>query len=166
MLACTLFRRGTYYLAFKLLASLLLIVNAATIQSVIVQPRQSIIGGAFKIDPNLRGGDRGFSKASSGQTALGISCSSPVIFGVGTTANTAITASHIVYDIQLNTTSGGPASTCYTVILTITPSSGSPTNSTVFVQTGASVPADQAIDCKFDVGVSLPASPYSFRVLV
>lgn len=162
-------RKGSYYLAAKILLSLLLLANAASIQVSVFTPRQSLTGGALTVSSssNLSGADRGFSKAGSTTAAAGISCGSPITFSATAgTANNAISTGDIVYDVQLNTTGSTPANTCFTVTLTITPNSGSQTVISVYMATGATVTAGQTIDCKFDIGTSYPSSPYSFKVAV
>jgi hypothetical protein len=46
--------------------------------------------------------------------------------------------------------------------VTITPNGGSPTTYTVKIASGSTVTAGQTIDCKFDVGATLPTPPYAF----
>ncbi len=166
--AAFLAKRGLLYATVKVLLSLLLLADAVLIQVSPVATHQSLTGGALNITSQLTGADKGFSKAASTLPALGTgNCTTSVPFAaVARTANTAITAGDIVYDIQLNTTTGTPPSTCFTVTLVITPNGGSPTTYQVFISTVAVPQPNQTIDCKFDIGTSLPTSPSSFRVTV
>jgi|SRR2546427_5962173 len=110
---------------------------------------------------------KGFSKTSAA-SAAGTSCGSPVTFGSGTVANTALTGGNIIFAAQVNTTATTPNSTCFTVTFYLSTSMGSQTTfGPVYLSTGASVTPGQAIDCKFDLGSSsLPTSPFSYKVTV
>jgi hypothetical protein len=126
-------------------------------------------GSYLPVSNNLLVTDKGFSKASSTQTASGTSCpGSPVTFGGSpSVANTNITSNDIVFDAQSNTTSITPGNTCFTVTFIIfTSATSRSTYGPVYIITGATVTAGQTIDCKFDIGSSLPLSPFSFEVTV
>jgi hypothetical protein len=143
----------------KLLLSLVAIVFAASI-SVTSSTYQAEIGSVMKFPAGIVATDKGFSVSSTAGSAAGTSCSGPVIFSVTPrVANTTITAGHLVYDVQLNTTVGVPT-TKYNVTLVLGTSSYAP----LCVQT-VGVPGE-IIDCRFDVGTTLPASPYTFKVTV
>ena len=104
--------------------------------------------------------DKGFSKAPATVSAVPASCSSPATFGVDTTANTAITAGDMVYDVQVNATAGLSINTKFNVTLVV----GSTTYGPVCLQTLLVLTG--TIGCKFDVGNALPASPYTFKVTI
>ncbi len=163
----TLASKGSLYLAAKIFLSLVILAHATLIQSIVTSPSyQSITGGAIKVN-NLSGADKGFAKAGSAIAAAGTSCSANVTYtATPGTANNPITSGDIIYDIQLNTTGSTPASTCFTVTLSITPNGGSQTNYNVYIATGPTPGAGKTIDCKFDIGISLPSSPYTFKLSV
>jgi hypothetical protein len=117
----------------------------------------------------LSGADRGFSKASSNVAANGAACGSAVQFGVvAGTATPGVTSGHMIYDVQLNTTGTTPTSTCWQVKLTYTTNGGVFTTvGPVVVGTGVvNPPVNEVIDCQFDMGSSLPSSPFSYAVVV
>ena len=125
-------------------------------------------GSYLPVSNGIVATDKGFSKSSSTQTASGTSCVSPITFsGSPNVANTGITVNDIIFDAQSNTTTNAPASTCFTVtfIVFTSPTSRS-TYGPVYISTGSTVTAGQAIDCKFDIGSSFPTSPFSFEVTV
>jgi len=111
---------------------------------------------------------QGFSIASSGAAAAGTSCSSPTLFGVGTVANNAITAQHIVYDVAVNETLTVTINTCYKATFVVTPNGGSATTyGPVYMNSTVSILTTFRIDCKFDIGSSVvPSSPYSFQLTI
>jgi hypothetical protein len=155
--------RGSWVFAAKLLLSLVAIVFAASI-SVTSSTYQAEIGSALNVANGLVAMDKGFSAASVGSSAS--SCSSPVTFGLSPgTANTQITAGHLVYDVQVNSTTSvltPPAGTKFNVTLVL----ASTTYGPACIQTPFPSVNGQTIDCKFDVGTALPASPYTFRVTI
>jgi hypothetical protein len=105
--------------------------------------------------------DKGFSKSFTSVSASTISCSNPPTFGLNSTANTAITAGDLVYDVQVNATGAPlPINTSFNVTLVVGSNTYGPLCvRTLLVLTGT-------IDCKFDVGTTLPASPYTFKVTI
>jgi len=149
--------------AAKLLLSLVAIVFAASV-SVTSSSYQAEIGSAVNVANGLTATDKGFSLASVASTAT--SCSVPVIFTVVPgTANTNITSGHLVYDVQVNSTTSTsipPAGTRFNVTLVISSTLYGP----VCIQTPIPSVGGQTIDCKFDVGTALPPSPYTFKVTV
>jgi hypothetical protein len=161
---CTRFAKRVSWILFaKVALSLVVLVYAASI-SVTTTTYQAEIGSAVKFANNLLATDKGFATVLVGSTAAGTSCSSPITFGaVPGTANTAITGGHWVYDVQVNSTSGAAANTKFNVTLTL---ASNPPYGPLCIQTPASPANSQTIDCKFDVGTTLPASPYSFKVTV
>jgi hypothetical protein len=161
-----LIRKASLYFAVRILLSLIFFANAVLIQSVVTSPIQSVTGGALSVNTNLSSADRGFSKAASTMAAAGASsCAGNVTFLVlAQSANNAITSGDIVYDVQLNTTGTTPSSTCYTVTLANTSSGGSPQTYRLYVATGLVVASGESIDCKFDIGSTIPASPFSFSL--
>ncbi len=159
-------KRAAFYASLKVFLSLILLVYAASITTT-TKVTQSETGGALNVTNNLVGQDKGFAKAASASVAAGNCPISNVTFTSSPqTANNAITAGEIVYDIQVNTTASTPTISCFTATLTLTPSGGSQTTYTVKIATGTSVSAGWTIDCKFDIGSSLPTSPFSFKVTV
>ena len=160
-------RRATFYLAVKILLTMFVLVYAATIVTT-TTTYQASMGGAVSVTNNLTAMDKGFAKAGSTISAVGTSCANNVTFtGSPGTANTALTAGRWVQNVQVNTTAATPVSTCFTVTLVLTPSGSSQTiYGPVYVATGSSVTSGQTIDCKFEVGSSLPVSPFSFQATV
>ena len=154
---------SSWIFAAKLVLALVAIVFAASV-SVTSSSYQAEIGSAVNVANGLVAMDKGFSLASVASN--GTSCSSPVTFGPSPgTANTNITAGHLVYDVQVNSTTSTsipPAGTKFNVTLVI----GSNPYGPVCIQTPIPSVSGQTIDCKFDVGAALPASPYTFKVTV
>jgi hypothetical protein len=112
--------------------------------------------------------DRGYSKVSSTASPAGTSCVSPANFnGSPGVANTQLTSGDFLFDVQVNTTASSTINTCYTVTFYL---STGLTNETpygpVYVATSSSITVGQTIDCKFDIGSSLPSSPFTFKVIV
>ena len=143
-----------------MLLSLVAIVFAASI-SVTSTTYQAEIGSAIKVTNGLIAMDKGFSVNAVGSGVT--SCSSPVTFGsVPATANTAIVGGDLVYDVQVNSTTSVLANTNFNATLVLASSTYGP----VCIRTPASPANSQTIDCKFDVGTTLPTSPYSFKVTV
>lgn len=162
-------RKGAYYVTAKILFSLVFLVDAGIIQSVVTTPiPQSITGGALDIVSTFAGADKGFSKAGSAMSPAGTNCGGgKVVFSSSPgTANNNIAVNDIIYAVQVNTTSSSPANICLTVSLTITPSGGSPATYTVRIGTSSPVTAGQTITCKFSIGTSLPSAPFSFKLTV
>jgi len=160
-------RTFTWYFSAKVvLAILVFAVTAASITATSTT-YQAELGSAYNFSNNLLIGDKGFSKPAVGTVATG-SCPSAgnVTLGAGTTANNAITAGDIVYDVQVNATGSTPLLRCFTVTLTLS-LSGSQITKSLTIASGTSVAAGQTIDCKLDIGTtSLPSSPFSFKVTV
>ncbi len=150
----------------KAILSLIVLVNAA---SVIVTTTQykAIIGGAVSVSSNLVSRDRGFFKASSALPATGTTCPTAAIFGVATIATLGMTAGHTVYDLQVNTTTlTTPQNTCWSVAFVYTPAEGSQTTLGPFVIGTLIAVSGLTMDCDFDVGASIPNSPFSYSVTV
>jgi hypothetical protein len=162
------FRRTfTWYFSAKILAILVLAVSAANIVAT-SKNYQAEMSSAYNAANNILVGDKGFAKPAASTTATG-SCPSAgnVTFSSSPgTANNAITAGDIVYDVQVNATGTTPTLRCFTVTLTLTVS-GPPTTKTLTIASGASVTAGWTIDCKLDTGLTtLPAVPFSFTLTV
>ncbi len=153
-------RGGSWIFVAKLLVSLVAIVFAASI-SVTSSTYQAEFGSAVLFPAGLLATDKGFSAAPMSVSPAGTSCSSPATFNLNTTANTSIVAGDLVYDLQVNAT-GTPlqAFTKFNVTLSV----GSNTYGPLCIQTLATITG--SIDCKFDVGTALPASPYTFKVTI
>jgi hypothetical protein len=160
-------RTFTWYFSAKLILAILVIaVSAATI-TVTSKTYQGEVGSAVNVSNNILIGDKGFSKPATGTSTTGTCPSGPganVTFGlVPGSANNAIIAGDIVYDVQVNETASTPLRSCFTVTLSIT---GSPDKS-LTIASGTSVADGWTIDCKLDIGTtSLPASPYTFKITV
>jgi len=161
-------RTFTWYFSAKVgLAILVLAVSAASITASSTT-YQAELGSAYNVSNNLLVGDKGFFKpaVSTGATGSCPSIDNVTFSGSPGTANNAITAGDIVYDVQVNATASTPLVSCFTVTLTIS-LSGSQITRSLTIASGTSVAADQTIDCKLDIGItSLPASPFSFTVTV
>jgi hypothetical protein len=162
-------RTFTLYLSAKIaLAVLVLAVSAASI-TVTTKNYQAELGGAVNVNNKLTGIDKGFAKASVPATASAGSCATNVTFTIvpGATATTTVASNDYVYDIQIVNTTQTPVSTCYKVALTVTLSSGVQTPyGPLYIATTSTLSAWQPIDAKFDIGASLPASPFSFLIAV
>ena len=151
--------RGSWIFAAKLLLSLIAIVFAATI-SVTSSTYQAETGSIVSFPTGFLVTDKGFTAAPAAVSAFG-TCGSPATFSIDTTANTAITAGHFVYDVQVNATSGAQPLTTYTVTFAL----GSATLGPVCVRTLAVVSG--TVDCKFDIGSNaLPSSPYTYKLTI
>jgi hypothetical protein len=136
------------------------IVLAASI-SVTSTTYQTEVGSALNVANGLVAVDKGFTLSLVAPSAT--LCSSPVAFGaLPGTANTAINIGHMVYDVQVNSTISSPANQNFTVTLTLASSTYGP----VCIKTPITPLDLQTIDCKFDVGTTLPASPYTFKVTI
>jgi hypothetical protein len=146
----------------KALLALLAIVFAATI-TITPVIHQAEFGSTLSIVPGLLATDKGFNLAPASAVANGTSCSSPIIFGPSPgTANTTITTGDLVFDVQVNQTSGATPSHPFNVTLFL----GTITYGPLCVQTISSPVDGETIDCRFDVGQKLPPSPYAFKVTV
>ena len=156
----------TWYFTTKLVLATIIIAVSAAI-TVTPTTLQAELGSAYQVTNNLTVADKGFSKASAGTTATGSCPTGNVTFsGVAGTANNAITAGEIVYDLQVNATSSTPIVSCFTVTLTLS-IGGSQTSKSLTVASGASIASGETIDCKLDIGTTtIPASPFSFKVTV
>jgi len=162
-------RTFTLYLGAKIaLAVLVLAVSAATI-TVTPTSYTAELGGAVSVNNKLTGIDKGFARSATAATANGVNCGNNVTFTTnpGTTVTTDVTSNDYVYDIQIENTTLTPTSTCYKVLLTLTPSSGVQTiYGPLYIATSSTFLAWQPLDAKFDVGTTLPASPFSFQIAV
>jgi hypothetical protein len=153
-------RGSGWFFAAKLLLSLVAIVFAASV-SVTSSSYQAEIGSIVNVANGLIATDKGFSVSPTASSPAGTSCSSPVSFGASPqTANTTITAGDLVYDVQVNATSGAPTNKQFNVTLVV----GSTTYGPLCIQTLALLSG--TIDCRFDVGTALPSSPYTFKVTI
>jgi len=153
-------RGSSWVFAAKLLLSMVALVFAASV-SVTSSSYQAEIGSAVNVANGLIATDKGFSVSPTVGAPSGTSCSSPVSFGASPqTANTTIVAGHLVYDVQVNATSGAPANSQFNVTLVV----GSTTYGPLCIQTLSLLSG--TIDCRFDVGIALPASPYTFKITI
>jgi hypothetical protein len=69
----------------------------------------------------------------------------------------------MVYDVHLSTTATTPASLCYTVTLVISSGGTVQTYNVPVKNNIVNVPAE-SLDVKFDIGSSIPSSPFSFQL--
>jgi len=153
-------RGSSWTFAAKLFLSMVAIVFAASV-SVTSSTYQAEIGSAVNVANGLIATDKGFSVSQTAGAPAGTSCSSPVSFSASPqTANTTIVAGHLVYDVQVNATSGAPANSQFNVTLVV----GSTTYGPLCIQTLSLLSG--TIDCRFDVGTALPASPYTFKITI
>jgi len=155
-----------YFLAKVLLALTLVTVSAANL-TVTTNTNQAEIGGALNVTNRLVAVDKGFFVAGSSSTASGTTCATATKFGIGTISNTNVTILHNVYDIAANETLTTDLNACYKATLVLTPSGGSATTyGPVYMNSTASILSTFRIDCRFDIGASPPASPYSFQLTI
>ena len=112
--------------------------------------------------------DHGYSRISATIPAAGTSCLSPVTYGASPgVANTPLAAGDILFDAQANTTALSTINTCYSATLYISSSIANQSQyGPVYVATGSTITPGQTIDCKFDLGTALPASPFAFKITV
>jgi hypothetical protein len=125
-------------------------------------------GAVENINNTLLATSKGFHTTSAA-SASGTSCpGSPVTFGVGSAANTVLVNGDEIFEVQVNTTGTTPTSTCFTVTLYLSTSQGSETQyGPIYLASGASAPAGETIDCKFDLATtSLPSSPFTYRLTI
>ncbi len=154
--------RIRWVVLIKVALSVVILVYGASI-TVTSNNYQAEIGSATTVANNLKATDKGFTLATSGTSAAGTACSSPITFGASPgTANTAITSGHLVYDVQINSTNLAPTNTKFNVTFVLAGTTYGP----LCIQTPASPANGQTIDCKYDVGTSLPSSPFTFKVTV
>ena len=159
-------RTFTWYLSVKIALALCIIAVSAT--SIVVTPTtyQAEIGGALNVTNRLVAVDKGFSQASTPVTPTGTDCGSATKFGTGTTANTNIMALHYVYDVAVNEAVNATINTCYKASFVLSLSGFATTYGPVYMNSTASIVTTLVIDCKFDIGVSIPSSPYSFQLTI
>ncbi|OLB46897.1 hypothetical protein AUI07_02690 [archaeon 13_2_20CM_2_53_6] len=150
-------------MAAKVCLALLALVFAASV-TVSTTTYQAQVGSTVNVTNSLLATDKGFTIATTGSSSSGASCSAPVTFGPSPgVANTDITAGHLVYDVQVNSTSTAQSNTQFNVTFVL----GSTVYGPLCIQTPSPSLDGQIIDCKFDIGSnSLPSSPYSFRVII
>ncbi len=141
----------------------MIVLVYATSISVSTNNYQAQMGAAVKVANGLLATDKGFTLATSASSPTGTSCSSPVTFGASPgTANIQLNSGHLVYDVQINSTTTAPASAKFNVTFVLAGTTYGP----LCIQTPASPANGQTIDCKYDVGTTLPSSPFSFKVTV
>jgi hypothetical protein len=160
-------RTFTWYFTGKaVLALLILAVSAASIATS-SKTYQGEFGGALNVTNNLVGVDKGLSQATTGSAAVGAtSCSSGVIFGAAV-ANNGIVAQHFIYSIRVNETATTTTNHCFQATLVLTPNGGSATTyGPLYINSTVVSLSTNRVDCQFDIGTSIPSSPYSFTVTV
>jgi hypothetical protein len=155
-------------LLVKVILSTVLLAYAAT-SPIATTSYRALIGGELNVVNALSGADRGFSKAPSTIGANGADCTNKVQFGLSPLkATPGVTVGHMIYDLQLNTTLTTLGNQCWQVKLTYTTNNGALTTvGPVWIGTAVvNPPINQVIDCQFDMGSSLPSSPFSYAVIV
>lgn len=157
-----LFRRAAIVFAAKVCLALVTLVFAASI-SVSPTTYQAEVGSYVNVANNLVATDKGFSVASASSIAMGTVCTDPVQFSSSSRiATTTITASHWIFSVQVNSTTGILPNANYTVALML----GSTPYGPLCIE-GAPTPANnEVITCNFDIGSTLPTSPYTFKVTI
>jgi len=161
------FARGTSLIGLaKLVLVVVIIVYASSITS--STNYQAEKATYLSVTNGLLVMDEGYSKISSTTSAAGTSCGNPINYGAGPgVANTPLAAGNILFDVEANTTSSSSPNTCYSITLYVSTSIANQTQyGPVYVATGSTVTPGQMIDCRFDVGIALPPSPYAFKVTV
>jgi hypothetical protein len=161
-LSLRLLKRTALVFAVRVGLALVTLVFAASI-SVTPTTYQAEIGSYVNVNNNLVATDQGFSFTTTASSAAGTSCASPIQFGPSpTTANTAITADHWIFTVQVNSTTSIAANATFTVSLTV----ASANQGSLCIE-GPSTPANgEVITCRFDVGSTLPTSPYTFQLTI
>jgi hypothetical protein len=155
-----LLKKGGWFVAVKVCLALFTLVFAASI-TVTTTNRNAEVGSVLSVSNNLLVTSVSYSQASS--TTSATSCSSPISFGsTPQIANTSIVQGHWFYDVRVNLTSSTPNNMAFNVTFVL----GSTTYGPVCIKSGASVSSNWIIDCRFDIGAALPASPYSYKVTV
>jgi hypothetical protein len=156
--------------AFLIIKILLVLIVAAWATASVIQTANYTgeTGAVENINNTLLATSKGFHTTSAA-SAAGTSCpGSPVTFGIGTAANTALVNGDEVFEVQVNTTGTTPINTCFTVTLYLSNSTGSETlYGPIKLATGASAPPGETIDCKFDLATaSLPSPPFTYRLTI
>jgi hypothetical protein len=160
-------RTFTWYFSAKIVLVVLVVAVSAASITASSTNYQAELGSAYNVSNNLLVGDKGFSKLSASTSATGTCPSANITFsGTPASANNAITAGDVVYDVQVNATASTPLVSCFTVTLTLS-LSGSQTTKSLTIASGTSIAGGQTIECKLDIGTtSLPLSPFSFKLTV
>jgi hypothetical protein len=153
-------RKAGWLVAAKICLALFTIVFAASI-TVTTTNHNAEVGSVLSVSNNLLVTSVSYSQASSTMSAT--SCSSPISFSATPQiANTSIVQGHWLYDVRVNSTASTATNTAFNVTFVL----DSTTYGPVCIKSGPSVGNNWIIDCRFDVGSALPASPYSYKVTV
>ena len=161
-LSIRLIRKAGTIFSARVLMALVALAFAASI-SVTPVTYQAEVGSYVDVTNGLLATDQGFSIASANATGAGVSCSAPVQFSNTTgVANTNITKGDWVYTVQVNTTNDVTLNENYNVNVTV----GSNSYGPLCIEAASPPPTSQVIICKFDVGPTLPPSPYTFGVKI
>ncbi len=160
-------RRASWYLAAKVILYLFVLAYATSF-TVTPTVYHAENGGAITVTGNLTATDRGINRTTVSSGAIGATCGQNVTFTTGTlkVASTNLTADHYIYNIQVNATMNTAHLSCFSVTLTITPVGASSSVYVLYLASGTSPDPNQAVYCEFDIGSTLPASPYSFSIAV
>ena len=156
---------GTLWVIVAILFAASLSYAVASTINISSTTYQQILGGYISSTGGLTATDSGFATAALPSSAAGTSSGSPVTFTITTgTASPGVTAGHVQWTSQVATTGSTPASTTFTVALTVN-LNGSNTSYTAYVATGGTVTSGQAINCIFDLGTGITAPlSYTFTV--
>lgn len=151
-------RKTSWVFAARVILSLVVVGFAANIV-VTTSSYQTEVGSVVSVPNVLVVTSISYFKASANSAAT--SCSTPILFGLsGQVASTSITSGDWVYDVRVNSTASTPILTFYNVSFAL----GSTSYGHTCTESAASVNSNLFIDCKYDVGTVLPASPYSFKI--
>lgn len=155
--------RRTFWILLVKVSLLTVAIAAGATISVTSLNYQSELGSVQQVASNLIAIDKGFTLATSTISSAGTSCTTPVIFSpIPGIASTGIASGHLFYDVQVNSTTGAQVSQKFNVTLVL----ASTTYGPLCIQTPSSPQNGQTIDCKYDVGTTLPTAPYTFKVTV
>ena len=156
--------RIRWFVVAKVILSLVILVYAGSVM-VTSTNYQAEIGSVTTFATGLPATDRGFNLTSTAISAstTGTTCTTPTIFSVSPgVANNAIAAGHLLFDVRINQTSSATPATKFNVTFAL----GATTFASLCIQTLLTPVNGQIIDCKYDVGASLPSSPFTFKVTV
>ncbi len=148
----------------KVALSVIILVSAASV-TVTSNNYQAEIGSVTTVASGLPATDKGFNLTSTAISAStsGTTCTTPTIFSsTPSVANNPIAGGHLFYDVRINQTSSATPATKFSVTFAL----GATTFASLCIQTLATPVNGQIIDCKYDVGTSLPSSPFTFKVTV
>ncbi|MBO0888668.1 hypothetical protein J2P12_06170, partial [Candidatus Bathyarchaeota archaeon] len=110
-----LVKRAGWLVGVRAFLALITVVFASSITASTIT-YQADLASSFNITNSLHAVDKGFYIAAGGLNSTGASCSTPVTFAASPgVANTDITSRHLVYDVQVNSTSAGTPNRAFNV---------------------------------------------------